>query len=160
MAHLPQNLRSLSIPAYRPVSISSLWLQHLNFTIFLQTFRGSLSKYAIEDLEKHFRNLNSAVTDDDPIEENESGNSNDVFDDTILNVPITEEEILKASNKLKNNKSPGCDRVINEYIKASMPLMIKQYVGLFNKILDTGELPCNHQADSPLYVWPNIWSDI
>ena len=46
MAHLPQNLRSLSIPAYRPVSISSLWLQHLNFTIFLQTFRGSLSKYA------------------------------------------------------------------------------------------------------------------
>ena len=46
MAHLPQNLRSLSIPAYRPVSISSLWLQHLNFTMFLQTFRGSLSKYA------------------------------------------------------------------------------------------------------------------
>ena len=46
MAHLPQNLRSLSIPAYRPVSISSLWLQHLNFTIFLKTFRGSLSKYA------------------------------------------------------------------------------------------------------------------
>ena len=46
MAHLPQNLRSLSIPAYRPVSISSLWLQHLNFTIFLQTFRGSLSNYA------------------------------------------------------------------------------------------------------------------
>ena len=46
MAHLPQSLRSLSIPAYRPVSISSLWLQHLNFTIFLQTFCGSLSKYA------------------------------------------------------------------------------------------------------------------
>ena len=46
MAHMPQNLRSLPIPAYYPASISNLWLQHLNFTIFLQTFRGSLSKYA------------------------------------------------------------------------------------------------------------------
>ena len=46
VAHLPKNLRSLLILAYHPVSISSLWLQHLNFTIFLQTFSGSLSKYA------------------------------------------------------------------------------------------------------------------
>ena len=46
MAHLPQYRRSLSKPAYRPVSISSLWLQHLNFTIFLQMFRGSVSRYA------------------------------------------------------------------------------------------------------------------
>ena len=95
----------------------------------------------IEDLEQHFRNLNCTVMDDDPIEENEPGINNGEFDDTILNEPITEDEILKASTRLKNNKSPGSDSIINEYIKASMPLMIKQYVGLFNKILDTGEYP-------------------
>ena len=73
----------------------------------------------IEDLEQHFRNLNCTVMDDDPIEENEPGIDNGEFDDTILNEPITEDEILKASTKLKNNKSPGSDSIINEYFKAT-----------------------------------------
>ncbi len=95
----------------------------------------------IEDLEQHFRNLNSNVTVDDHVEENDPVTNDVDLDDNILNEPITEDEIIKASKKLKNSKSPGSDNVINEYIKASMPIMIKQYVGLFNKILDTGEYP-------------------
>ena len=74
----------------------------------------------IEDLEQHFRNLNCTVMDDDPIVENEPGINNSEFDDTILNEPITEDEILKASTRLKNNKSPGADNITS--IKASMPL--------------------------------------
>ena len=62
------------------------------------------------------------------------------YDDLILNEPITE-EIIAASKKLKNNKSPGDDNIANEYIKASIKPMIKCYVGLFNNILDTGVYP-------------------
>ena len=36
------------------------------------------------------------------------------YDDLILNEPITEEEIIAASKKLKNNKSPGDDNIANE----------------------------------------------
>ena len=47
------------------------------------------------------------------------GNYDTDYDDLILNEPITEEEIIAASKKLKNNKSPGDDNIANEYIKAS-----------------------------------------
>ena len=63
------------------------------------------------------------------------------YDDSLLNEPITEEEIIIASKKLKNNKSPGVDNIVNEYIKASIMPMMKCYVGLFNKILDSGVFP-------------------
>ena len=63
------------------------------------------------------------------------------YDDSLLNEPITEEEIISASNKLKNNKSPGVDNIVSEYIKASIMPMMKCYVGLFNKILDSGVFP-------------------
>ena len=56
------------------------------------------------------------------------------YDDLILNEPISEEEIIAASKKLKNDKSPGDDNIAHEYIKASIKPMIKCYVGLFNKI--------------------------
>ena len=55
--------------------------------------------------------------------------------------PITEDEVKITCKKLKNNKSPGDDGILNEYIKASMNSMVQQYVGLFNKILDSGVYP-------------------
>ena len=36
-----------------------------------------------------------------------------------LNDPITSQKIMKCINKLKNNKSPGSDMIINEYIKST-----------------------------------------
>ena len=44
-------------------------------------------------------------------------------------------------NKLKNNKAVGIDRILNEFIKCSIDIMIPLYVKLFNKILDSGEIP-------------------
>ena len=42
---------------------------------------------------------------------------------------------------LKNDKAPGYDNIINEYIKSTMHLLMPLYLKLFNKILDTGVVP-------------------
>ncbi len=59
----------------------------------------------------------------------------------MLNNPITSHEIMKCINKLKNNKSPESDMILNEYIKNTKDIMCPLYVKLFNKILDTGDFP-------------------
>ena len=59
----------------------------------------------------------------------------------LLNDCITAEEVMKAVRNLKNNKSPGDDMVVNEYISSTIEYMIDIYVSLFNLILDTGVLP-------------------
>jgi len=58
-----------------------------------------------------------------------------------LNRPITSEEITKAVNKLKNNKSCGLDGIINEYLKTTAPILTPLFVKLFNRVLDTGIIP-------------------
>ena len=58
-----------------------------------------------------------------------------------LNEKITKDEIYKAVKNLKNNKSPGDDLIVNEYICSSLVYMIEIYEELFNLIFDTGLLP-------------------
>ena len=64
-----------------------------------------------------------------------------LFDTSKLNRYFTETEIRNFVNKLKNNKAVGIDRILNEFIKCSIDIMIPLYVKLFNKILDSGEIP-------------------
>ena len=45
---------------------------------------------------------------------------------------ITEREIRKAAEKLKNNKSPFSDKIRNEVIKASIDTLMPVYEKLFN----------------------------
>ena len=62
-------------------------------------------------------------------------NYNDEFDidnaifseplNDILNSAITREEIVQAVKKAKNNKSPGEDNIVNEYIASSLDIMIE-----------------------------------
>lgn len=59
----------------------------------------------------------------------------------LLNEPITENEVLKAIGKLKNDKAPGYDNIVNEYIKYTKHILCNLYVKIFNRILDTGCLP-------------------
>ena len=63
------------------------------------------------------------------------------YDNSDMNRPFTGEEVTKAIKDLKSNKAPGIDKIINEYIKATIGQMLPIYVYLFNKILDTGEIP-------------------
>ena len=61
--------------------------------------------------------------------------------DTLLNQSITCEEIRNAVKKLKNNKAPGGDHVINEYIKTTMETFLPLYVNFFNLVFDSGLVP-------------------
>ena len=62
--------------------------------------------------------------------------------DTIdLNQPFCEAEIRNFVQNLKNNKAAGIDRILNEFIKCSIDIMVPLYLKLFNKILDSGEIP-------------------
>ena len=54
---------------------------------------------------------------------------------------ITEREIRKAAEKLKNNKSPFSDKIRNEVIKASIDTLMPVYEKLFNWILNRGTMP-------------------
>ncbi len=61
----------------------------------------------------------------------------------LLNSSISEKNISKNVNKLKNGKSPGLDQISNEIIKTSFPLMTKAFLRLFNLILDSEYVPEN-----------------
>ena len=54
---------------------------------------------------------------------------------------ITEREIRKAAEKLKNNKSPFSDKISNKMIKASIDTLMPVYEKLFNSILKQGTMP-------------------
>ena len=58
-----------------------------------------------------------------------------------LDYPITDEEFEAAINKLKANKSPGFDNILNEVIKIGKDAIKGHLVNLFNRILDTGKYP-------------------
>ncbi|XP_063866950.1 uncharacterized protein LOC135104017 [Scylla paramamosain] len=60
----------------------------------------------ISESDKHLSELESATI--------ESG------EEETLNEPITEHEVLKAIRKLKNDKAPGYDDIVNEYIKIQL----------------------------------------
>ena len=58
-----------------------------------------------------------------------------------LDYLITDEEFEAAVNKLKANKSPGIDNILNEVIKIGKDAIKGHLVNLFNRILDTGKYP-------------------
>ena len=67
------------------------------------------------------------------LDDNESMNNEITSDFTspILNDPITSEEIKRSViENRKNNKSPGVDNIINEYIKSTENPMCPLYVKL------------------------------
>jgi hypothetical protein len=58
-----------------------------------------------------------------------------------INGYISQNEIFKCIENLKNNKACGEDEIINEYIKSTSNRFIHIYEKLFNIIFDTGVLP-------------------
>ena len=56
-----------------------------------------------------------------------------------LDYPITDEEFEAAINKLKANKSPRIDNILNEEIKIGKDAIKVHLVNLINRILDTGK---------------------
>ena len=54
---------------------------------------------------------------------------------------ITENEIVTAAKRMKNNKSSFSDKIKNEMIKASLQDMMPVYLKLLNSILISGKMP-------------------
>ena len=86
-----------------------------------------------------FKDINSPNDSHDP--ESENLNFSIDNDDEILNGHISENEILKCINNLKNNKACSSDGIINEYIKATAHEIMPLYVAFFNLIFNSGVLP-------------------
>ena len=61
--------------------------------------------------------------------------------DPLLNDPFTIEEVTKFIAKLKNNKSPGTDQILNEFLKKSPRQTTALLTKLFNLILASGVVP-------------------
>ena len=54
---------------------------------------------------------------------------------------ITDEEFDTAICKLKTNKAPGIDNILNEVLKVGKNLIKRHLITLFNRILSTGKYP-------------------
>ena len=61
--------------------------------------------------------------------------------ENYLDTDITAKEITDAVRNLKNNKASGIDGITNEYIKASIHLLLPVYVKIFNIIYDQSTVP-------------------
>ena len=92
---------------------------------------------AVEIFYDYFKKLNAG--DEDEININEICD-NPVYDE-ILNGKITELEITEAIRELKNNKVPGTDNILNEYLKYASPWLISLYCKVFNLVIDSGIIP-------------------
>lgn len=77
-------------------------------------------------------------TNEGTVEDQEIDININLDNDTLLNQSITCEEIRNAVKKLKNNKAPCGDHVINEYIKTTMETFLPLYVNFFNLVFDSG----------------------
>ena len=72
-----------------------------------------------------------------------------------INQPITESEIFIAVKKLKNNKSHGSDKILNEHLKSTINVMAPIYAKLFNIIFDTGIVPESWTLGDILPIYKN-----
>ena len=97
---------------------------------------------ALESFFEHFKNLSK---DDNDI----NADNNHEFDPRTvthglneeINNLFTSDEIMKQIKKKKNGKSPGCDNIVNEFLKHSPPMLIEVITALFNVILLSGKVP-------------------
>lgn len=84
-----------------------------------QTLKNSPS-IDIDTFYEYFKDLNAGEDEDlntSDFDINEICN-NPIYDE-ILNGTVSELEISEAINKLKNNKAPGSDKILNEFLKYS-----------------------------------------
>ena len=64
-----------------------------------------------------------------------------------LNIPITQQEILKSIKQLQNNKSSGPDKLLNEFFIHGEQLLLPYIEIIFNVILNNGYFPSEWAVD-------------
>ena len=95
-----------------------------------------------ESFMSHFKNLNDTEISLNATQQTQQSKTRS--DDNLpFNNPISEEEVIRLTKKLKNGKASGIDNILNEFLKCSPPDMLKLISGFFNLILDTGIIPAS-----------------
>ena len=115
--------------------------EHIN--VPLQSFKDHFANLAV--------NFESGIDTDVPPVVDDIRN----LDTSTLNQPFTENEIRSFVKTLKNNKAAGIDGILNEFIKHTIDLLIPLYLKLFNKILDTGDIPEDWLAGLIIPIYKN-----
>ena len=103
----------------------------------LLTIEHSLTYKAVNSPDSHFY-----VPDDDIVLMNDRyirGELDVMFDE--LSVPLTRDEIRKAIKQLKNNKSAGPDKLINDFNVHDSHILLPFLDTLFNTIFSHGYFP-------------------
>ena len=97
-----------------------------------KNYAKRIVKVSLRVFKEHFKDLNySNDTQNVPIPDlNDS--------DPLLNDPFTIEEVTRFIAKLKNNRSPGTDQILNEFLKRQTTALLTK---LFNLILASGVVP-------------------
>ena len=104
----------------------------------LRTNKPNACPIDLNTFYQHFKDLNEGDTQ---VHEHIGEDLNIEYKCDTLNKHVTVEEIDKAIHGLKNGKAAGIDEIRNEYIKNSVPFLSNAYCKLFNKVLETGEIP-------------------
>ena len=109
---------------------------------------------SLNQFHEHF---NQIATDDNNIIVNNNTDLQNTETDPscTLNDHITEEEVLKNIKKLKNNKAPGTDMTMNEYIKTTKNILLLLYVMFSNMILDSGVMPSEWLIGMIVLIYKN-----
>ena len=112
----------------------------------------------LNDLYNYFKDLNSSNNNQVPEQSNSQPESESVNLQELnqeINLPISPTEINSAIKKLKNNKSPGIDNILNEHIKSTSHLFLPVYMKLFNTIFDSGQVPESWAIGDILPIYKN-----
>ena len=112
----------------------------------------------LNDLYTYFKNLNSSEYSqsfDDATGRDESQPDSHQEINHEINQHISESEIISAIKKIKNNKSPGIDNILNEHIKTTMSLFLPIYIKLFNIVFYSGIVPDSWSGGDILPIYKN-----
>ena len=104
-----------------PVFDSDKWLKHFNNLLNIQQSSNVNPFY---DYIKNSLHVIESTNQTGPLDHN-----------------ITEHDVIKNINSLRNGKSSGLDGISNEILKCGINFFVKPICKLFNTILDSGNFP-------------------
>ena len=146
---------------YRQKIYSDLLNNRNNSKQFWSIIKGArkqkptLANISIQQWEDHFSkvlNPDQVGIDEEDNNEDQSINEENEIIDEDLDCAITEEEVNKAIDKLKNGKSSGSDEIPPEFLKTVkqkiIKILTKLFNHLFNRILSRGMDKINYNTHS------------
>lgn len=117
----------------REMSTGRQWIPKIHQNAHMEYERNKILKTATE----FYRNLYSNT---DPTPPEKSGTHKKTTNNEEVPA-FMEDEIVNIIRTLKNNKSPGEDKITNEMLKTGNEILAQPLLSVFNKILQTTQIP-------------------